>query len=307
MPGRIVRIHVDAGAHVRRAHPAGDPGGDEDGARHRGPGAGPRRPRARRGRRPGAAGRSCWSISRPPSQRPATRGTGRLRCPCPGRSRSSRSGRATASRTRPPRSRPTSSVGFIDRLGAAGLRVIEATSFVHPRAVPQLADADALFPSIDRRPGVRYPVLVPDAARPRARRRRRRRRDRRGHRRDRFVQPGEPQPDHRGGARRCRRASSPTPAARSMRVRGLRVGRVRLPVRGRGGPGDDRRRGRPAARPRLRRDQPGRHDRGGDPRRRRARPRRRAARWSTSGASGCTPTTRAARPWPTSTRRSSGA
>jgi hydroxymethylglutaryl-CoA lyase len=51
--------------------------------------------------------------------------------------------------------------GFIDRLGAAGLRVIEATSFVHPRAVPQLADADTLFPSIDRRPGVRYPVLVP--------------------------------------------------------------------------------------------------------------------------------------------------
>ncbi len=51
--------------------------------------------------------------------------------------------------------------GFIDRLGAAGLTVIEATSFVHPRAVPQLADADDLFPSIDRRPGVRYPVLVP--------------------------------------------------------------------------------------------------------------------------------------------------
>jgi hydroxymethylglutaryl-CoA lyase len=51
--------------------------------------------------------------------------------------------------------------GFIDRLGAAGLSVIEATSFVHPRAVPQLADADLLFPSIDRRPGVRYPVLVP--------------------------------------------------------------------------------------------------------------------------------------------------
>jgi hydroxymethylglutaryl-CoA lyase len=51
--------------------------------------------------------------------------------------------------------------GFIDRLGAAGLSVIEATSFVHPRAVPQLADADVLFPSLDRRPGVRYPVLVP--------------------------------------------------------------------------------------------------------------------------------------------------
>jgi hydroxymethylglutaryl-CoA lyase len=52
-------------------------------------------------------------------------------------------------------------VGFIDRLGAAGLSVIEATSFVHPRAVPQLADADALLPAIRRAPGVRYPVLVP--------------------------------------------------------------------------------------------------------------------------------------------------
>ena len=50
---------------------------------------------------------------------------------------------------------------FIDQLGAAGLHVIEATSFVHPRAVPQLADADVLLPSIDRLPGVRYPVLVP--------------------------------------------------------------------------------------------------------------------------------------------------
>jgi hydroxymethylglutaryl-CoA lyase len=52
-------------------------------------------------------------------------------------------------------------LGFIDRLGAAGLPVIEATSFVHPRAVPQLADADALYPAIARRPDVRYPVLVP--------------------------------------------------------------------------------------------------------------------------------------------------
>jgi hydroxymethylglutaryl-CoA lyase len=52
-------------------------------------------------------------------------------------------------------------LGFIERLAAAGLRVIEATSFVHPRAVPQLADADALLPALRRRPGVRYPVLVP--------------------------------------------------------------------------------------------------------------------------------------------------
>jgi hydroxymethylglutaryl-CoA lyase len=57
---------------------------------------------------------------------------------------------------------PTSvKVGFIDRLSAAGLPVIEATSFVHPRAVPQLADADAVYPAIARAPGVRYPVLVP--------------------------------------------------------------------------------------------------------------------------------------------------
>ena len=52
-------------------------------------------------------------------------------------------------------------VAFIDRLTDAGLQVIEATSFVHPRAVPQLADADDLLPSIRRGPGVRYPVLVP--------------------------------------------------------------------------------------------------------------------------------------------------
>lgn len=51
---------------------------------------------------------------------------------------------------------------FIDLLGAAGLREIEATSFVAPRAVPQLADADDLLTGLARRPGVRYPVLVPN-------------------------------------------------------------------------------------------------------------------------------------------------
>ncbi len=52
-------------------------------------------------------------------------------------------------------------VGFIDRLSAAGLSVVEATSFVHPLAVPQLADADVVYPAIARAHGVRYPVLVP--------------------------------------------------------------------------------------------------------------------------------------------------
>ncbi|MGH2417156.1 MAG: hydroxymethylglutaryl-CoA lyase, partial [Candidatus Limnocylindria bacterium] len=44
-----------------------------------------------------------------------------------------------------------------------GLREIEATSFVSPRAVPQLADAHELITRLERRPKVRYPVLVPNA------------------------------------------------------------------------------------------------------------------------------------------------
>ena len=51
---------------------------------------------------------------------------------------------------------------LIDRLGEAGLAIIEATSFVSARWVPQLADADQLMTGLRRRPGVRYPVLVPN-------------------------------------------------------------------------------------------------------------------------------------------------
>ena len=51
---------------------------------------------------------------------------------------------------------------FIELLAEAGLTEIEATSFVAPRAIPQLADADALLPLLPRRPGLRYPVLVPN-------------------------------------------------------------------------------------------------------------------------------------------------
>ena len=53
-------------------------------------------------------------------------------------------------------------VRFIEMLAAAGLPVVEATSFVHPAAVPQLADADQVLPGIARRAGVLYPVLVPN-------------------------------------------------------------------------------------------------------------------------------------------------
>ena len=53
-------------------------------------------------------------------------------------------------------------VELIDRLSATGLRTIEATSFVSPKWVPQLADAAEVFAAIARRPGVSYPVLVPN-------------------------------------------------------------------------------------------------------------------------------------------------
>ncbi len=53
-------------------------------------------------------------------------------------------------------------ITLIDRLSATGLRSIEATSFVSPKWVPQLADAAEVFAGIQRRPGVNYPVLVPN-------------------------------------------------------------------------------------------------------------------------------------------------
>ena len=53
-------------------------------------------------------------------------------------------------------------IELIDRLSACGLRTIEATSFVSPKWVPQLADAAEVYAGIDKRPGVSYPVLVPN-------------------------------------------------------------------------------------------------------------------------------------------------
>jgi hydroxymethylglutaryl-CoA lyase len=51
---------------------------------------------------------------------------------------------------------------LIERLAAAGLREIEATSFVSPKWVPQMGDHDELMRALPRRPGVRYPVLTPN-------------------------------------------------------------------------------------------------------------------------------------------------
>ena len=52
---------------------------------------------------------------------------------------------------------------LIDALVAAGIKAIEATSFVSPKAVPQLADADLLFPKLPCAEQVSYSALVPNA------------------------------------------------------------------------------------------------------------------------------------------------
>ena len=53
-------------------------------------------------------------------------------------------------------------IRYIDLLSQTGLRWIEATSFVSPKAIPQLADAAQVYSAIRKAPGVRYPVLVPN-------------------------------------------------------------------------------------------------------------------------------------------------
>lgn len=53
-------------------------------------------------------------------------------------------------------------VAFVEALVAAGARQIEVTSFVHPAKVPAMADAEAVYAGVKRRPGVRYLALVPN-------------------------------------------------------------------------------------------------------------------------------------------------
>ncbi len=53
-------------------------------------------------------------------------------------------------------------IEVVDRLSDAGLARIEVTSFVHPKAVPQTRDAEAVMAGIRRRPGTRYSALVPN-------------------------------------------------------------------------------------------------------------------------------------------------
>ena len=54
-------------------------------------------------------------------------------------------------------------IALIDRLSDAGLPAVEAGAFVSPKWVPQMADAAEVLAGIQRRPGTRYPVLVPNA------------------------------------------------------------------------------------------------------------------------------------------------
>src|SRR5437660_4580494 len=53
-------------------------------------------------------------------------------------------------------------VHFVDLLSAAGFGWIEVTSFVHPNAVPQMADAEDVLRRIHKRAGTRYVALVPN-------------------------------------------------------------------------------------------------------------------------------------------------
>jgi hydroxymethylglutaryl-CoA lyase len=53
-------------------------------------------------------------------------------------------------------------VALVEALAAAGLPVVEAGAFVSPRWVPQMAGSDVVLRAIHRRPGARYPVLVPN-------------------------------------------------------------------------------------------------------------------------------------------------
>ncbi len=53
-------------------------------------------------------------------------------------------------------------VELIERLAAAGLPAVEATAFVSPKWVPQMADHSEVLKALRRKPGVSYPVLVPN-------------------------------------------------------------------------------------------------------------------------------------------------
>ncbi|XVU25516.1 hydroxymethylglutaryl-CoA lyase [Actinoplanes sp. CA-054009] len=54
-------------------------------------------------------------------------------------------------------------VALIDALSETGVRRIEAVSFVHPRAIPQMADADEVWARATKHPEIRYSALIPNS------------------------------------------------------------------------------------------------------------------------------------------------
>ncbi len=54
-------------------------------------------------------------------------------------------------------------VRLIDALSRTGVQRIEAVSFVHPKAIPQMADADEVWARIEKRPEIRYSALIPNS------------------------------------------------------------------------------------------------------------------------------------------------
>lgn len=53
-------------------------------------------------------------------------------------------------------------VRLVDALSGTGVKRIEAVSFVHPKAIPQMADADEVWAEVSKDPGIRYSALVPN-------------------------------------------------------------------------------------------------------------------------------------------------
>src|SRR3954453_15987884 len=53
-------------------------------------------------------------------------------------------------------------VRLVDALSGTGVQRIEAVSFVHPRAIPQMADADEVWAGIAKNPDIRYSALIPN-------------------------------------------------------------------------------------------------------------------------------------------------
>jgi hydroxymethylglutaryl-CoA lyase len=54
-------------------------------------------------------------------------------------------------------------VRLIDALSETGVKRIEAVSFVHPKAIPQMADADDVWAQVQKNPGIRYSALIPNS------------------------------------------------------------------------------------------------------------------------------------------------